>query len=118
MNLVGKELPVDQTIGAAYRAVGIPLWVRPNDAIHHLRNLRWSNQISIELGGWFARVWSMAFAAGFLGLRPFAPSRDHVLRLLSRMGYSQHRADELASLLLDDIDSLHRKGQHISKHER
>lgn len=95
---------------AAYKAMGIPLWVTPHEAADFLRAQRWSKQISLELGDWFARAWSMAFAAGYKGIKPFAPRREAVLRMLMKMSYSPARAQELAGLLVDNIDGLYRKG--------
>lgn len=110
MNLVGNQLPFNSTMRAAYKAAGVPLWVSPQEASDRLRYGHWSEQISIELGQWFARIWSMAFAAGYLGLKPFSPSRTNALRMLSKMGYAPNRATELADLLLYNLDGLHRKG--------
>lgn len=110
MNLAGNPLPHNRPMRAAYKAVGVPLWVSPDEAADSLRYQRWSEQISLELGEWFARMWSMAFAAGYKGLKPFAPKREHVLRMLAKMGYAPQRASELASFLLDDIEGFHRKG--------
>lgn len=100
----------NQSMRAAYKAVGVPLWVTPQEAADSLRYKGWSAQISLELGDWFARIWSMAFATGYKALKPFAPTRDHVLRMLSKMGYAPAPAQELAGLLLDNIEGMHRKG--------
>ena len=110
MNFTGTGLPYNSTMQAAYRSAGVPLWVSPQEAADSLRYAHWSDQISLELGEWFARVWSMAFVAGYRGVRPFAPSREHVLRVLGKMGYAPARALELAGILLDDIDGLYVKG--------
>lgn len=110
MQFAGNPLPFDQTLRAAYKAVGVPLWVTPQEAADRIRALHWSEQISIELGQWFARIWSMAFASGYLGLKPLTLSRLHVLRVLSKMGYDANRATELADLLLYNLDGLHAKG--------
>lgn len=110
MNLAGNPLPYNSSMRAAYKAAGVPLWVTPHEAADSLLYQRWSEQIAFELGEWFARMWSMAFAAGYRGLKPFAPDREHILRMLSKMGYANGRASELASFLLDDIDGFHRKG--------
>jgi hypothetical protein len=110
MNLAGTPLPFNQVMRAAYKAVGVPLWVTPQEAADTLRHYRWSQPICLELGEWFARVWSMAFASGYRGRAPFTVDRDHVLRLLSRMGYGPARAAELASVLLDNLQGLYTKG--------
>jgi hypothetical protein len=110
MNLARHPLPFNQTMRAAYKAVGVPLWVTPQEAADRIRAQHWSEQISIELGQWFARIWSMAFASGYRGLKPLSLSRLHVLRVLSKMGYESTRAAELADLLLYNLDGLHTKG--------
>lgn len=110
MNLVVKKLSINANMRAAYKSVGIPLWVTPQEATDTLRYHRWSYQISLELGEWFARVWSMSFATGYLGHKSLSIGHDHVLRILSKMGYSPNRSIELANLLLENLDGLYRKG--------
>lgn len=106
-----NSLPFNQAMRAAYKAVGVPLWVTPQEAAERIRAQRWSEQISIELGQWFARIWSMAFASGYRGLKPRYLSRLHVLRVMSKMGYEPDCAAELADLLLYYLDGLHAKGR-------
>lgn len=110
MNLAGNPIPLNKQMRAAYKAVGIPLWVTPQEVVDSLRREHWSEQISLELGEWFARVWSMAFAAGYRGIKPFAPPREHVVRVLKKMDYAPARVLELTGMLLDNIDGLYRKG--------
>lgn len=111
MNFSGNPLPFNCNMRAAYKAQGVPLWVSPQEAADILRYRSWSEQIALELGDWFARTWSMAFAAGYKDHKPFVPSRTNVLRMLAKMGYAPERAQELAGTLLDNIEGLHRKGR-------
>lgn len=50
MNLAGQPLPYNRPMRAAYKAVGVPLWVSPAEAADSLRYQRWSEQIALELG--------------------------------------------------------------------
>ena len=100
MNPTNNPTPLNQVMRPAYKAASIYFWVAPREAVDILRYGNWSEQISIELGPWFARIWNMAFASGHLGLKPFAYPRAHALRVLSKMDYTQNRASELADLLL------------------
>jgi hypothetical protein len=105
-----NQLLVGEPMLVAFRTVGMPLWVTPQEAHDSLRYEGWSQQICCELAEWFARVWSMAFASGYRDIRPVNLNREHVLRMLVRMNYAPHRAHELASVLLGNIVGLHRKG--------
>lgn len=110
MNLAGTPLPYNSTMRAAFASRSLPLWVTPQEAADTLRYRNWSEQIALELGEWFARIWSMAFAAGYRGREPLVPRREDVLRMLGKMGYAPGRSTELAALMLDNIEGLHRKG--------
>lgn len=107
MNLAGNPI---RAMRAAFASRDLPLWVTPQEAANTLSYRNWSEQFALELGEWFARIWSMAFCAGYEGREPFVPLRGDLVRMLGKMGYGPTRAEELEALLLDNIEGLHRKG--------
>jgi hypothetical protein len=107
MTLIPK---IDAAMTAAYAKAGIPLWVPPSAARDFLRTQDWSDLIAVELCEWFARVWSMAFAAGYGDLKPACIDWASACTLLLKMGYSSSRARELADLLVNGLPGLRAKG--------
>ncbi len=101
---------IDKQMRKAFSLKGLPLWVPPSEVDSNLRYSNWSEQIIVELRDWFARKWSMAFAAGFLNLAPPKAIRPDVLRMLLKMGYSQERSSELADMLVDGLPGMYNKG--------
>lgn len=100
----------NSTMRASFKRVGVPLWVPPLEAADFLRREGWAGPIALELAEWFARLWSMAFASGYLRLSPYEVPSDHVLRLLVRMKYHPVIAAELSTLLLGAMPGMYRKG--------
>ena len=99
---------------AAFEKRGLPLWVPPSEVDSYLGSKNWSQQICIELREWFARVWSMAFAAGYRKVQQPRVIRSDVYRTLIKMGYASHRSNELADMLVDGLPGLYTKGMSLS----
>lgn len=108
-------LKIDGAMRTAYTRRGIPLWVPPSEADSYLRYRNWSEQICIELRDWFARKWSMAFAAGYRKVAPPKVERSDVYQMLSKMGYAADRANELADILVDGLPGMYKKGLTMGK---
>lgn len=105
---------IDAQMKAAYAKRGIPLWVPPSEVHSYLGCKNWSEEICIELREWFASVWSMAFAAGYRKVPPPKINRADVYQSLSKMGYTNGRANELANMLVDGLPGLYKKGMTLS----
>ena len=101
----------DRMMGTAFKRMGLPLWVPPTEAYDFLRAQRWSEAIALELSEWFARVWSLAFAAGYKDAPFRAVDVGHAQRMLGKMGYDHTRRDELAAALVEGLPGLYVKGQ-------
>lgn len=107
-------LALDAQMSSAFQRKGIPLWVLPSHVDGYLLYDRWHEQIRIELREWFARVWSMAFAAGYRNVTPPRINRADVQRQLSKMGYAPNKAETLADMLISGLPGLYNKGQWIA----
>lgn len=103
-------IAIDKHMAAAYAKRKIPLWVPPSEAEHSLHCKHWALPICVELRDWFARTWSWAFAAGYLGLAQPRVAKTDVLRMLRKMNYDDLRANELADFLVDGLPGLYKKG--------
>jgi hypothetical protein len=107
MNFV---IEMDAAMRNAFAKKQIPLWVAPSEVDSSMLYKRWSFQIAVELREWFARKWSYAFAAGYLGLKEPEVKRGDVFRMLHKMGYSDGRARELTEWLVTGVPALYKKG--------
>lgn len=105
---------IDQQMGNAYERAGVPLWVTPSEVVHYLACNAWSMEIAHELGEWFARVWSMAYAAGYKGLKGLVVDSGRVHQTLLKMGYCEARALELAQMMADKVPGLYAKGRSMA----
>lgn len=105
---------LDVQMSAAFRRKGIPLWVPPSHVDSVLMYDRWHAQIRYELREWFARVWSIAFAAGYRNVSPPRVDKNDVRRQLSKMGYAPTKAEMLSEMLISGLPGLYKKGQQIA----
>ncbi len=105
---------IDANMSSAYKKKGIPLWVYPSHVESQLLYDRWHAQIRYELRDWFARVWSMAFAAGYRNVAPPRVNKTDVQRQLSKMGYAPNKAESLADMLISGLPGLYKKGRQIA----
>lgn len=106
---------IDTQMAFAFKRKGIPLWVPPSEVDSYLRYDNWSEQICIELREWFARVWSMAFAAGYRNVVQPQISKADVCRQLGKMGYAPRNAGTLADMLVGNLPGLYKKGTQIAR---
>lgn len=106
MVIVAKSL-----MQKAYAKVGAVLWVPPDEMECYLRYRKYSQAICIELSDWIARMFSMAFVAGQRGIKPPVVTESGVLTTLAKMGYSPPRAQEIATIIMDNLPGLYAKGQ-------
>lgn len=95
----------------AYAKVGAVPWVSPDEMESYLRYRKYSQTVCIELSDWIARMFSMAFAAGQRGVKSPVVTEASVLTTLAKMGYSQLRAQEIASIIMENFPGLYAKGQ-------
>lgn len=95
----------------AYKKVGAVLWVPPDEIASYLRYKNFSRPIALELSDWIARMFSMAFVAGQRGVKRPVVTEASVLTTLSKMGYSTLRAQEITSIIIENLPGLYAKGQ-------
>lgn len=95
----------------AYAKVGVVLWVLPDEMGSYLRYRKYSQTVCIELSDWIARMFNMAFAAGQRSVKSPVVREASVLTTLAKIGYSQPRAQEIASIIMDNLPGLYAKGQ-------
>lgn len=94
----------------AYKSAKIPMWVSTEEIRSALARRHYSLDIAIELSDWIARRNCMCFAAGYLAHKIPVINHSDVVRQLLKMKYSEQRAVELASMIVDNAASSYRKG--------
>lgn len=86
-------------------------WVDTEEIRTMLHAMRYHKDVQRELSGWIARMMNMAFRAGQHGKARPAVDLAHLERMLSKMGYCQANATEIAVWVCSLLPSLHGKGK-------
>lgn len=111
----------DRGMYALYRRSGLPLWVSPTEAQGCLVRLGYSQVVALELREWVSRVLSNAFVLGFLAVSRgeyvkgvsklnCGQAQEQFETALTKMGYCDQYAQEIARWMADGLQGLFDKG--------